>query len=104
MANWSPPNKNEAFEFDIVLEDWNNPGKAKSNPTLAAGDFKIIKDNGAEANLATLPTVEPASGRHVRVQLSSTEMNCDKVNIIWEDQTALPEWVGGSICILTTTP
>lgn len=102
MGVWNPPNKNEAFEFDLVFEDWQNPGQAKSNPTLASGDFKIIKDGGAEANLATLPAVTPASSRHVRVQVSSSEMNCDKVNIIWEDQTAPPEWAGGSICVLTT--
>ena len=32
-------------------------GQFKVAPTLAAGDFKIEKDGGAAANLATLPTV-----------------------------------------------
>jgi hypothetical protein len=103
MANWNPPTKNADFEFDILLQDYASPGNWKSNPTLASGDFKIIKDGGAEANLATLPTVTPASGRYVRVQVSATEMNADKVTIAWADQTTPKEWADGGICILTTT-
>ena len=40
-------------------------GQYKVTPTLAAGDFKLEKDGGAAANLATLPTVVPAAGRKV---------------------------------------
>ena len=104
MANWNPPNKNEAFEFDVCLEDWANPGLFKSNPTLAAGDAKHSGDGAALANLATLPAVTPASSKIVRVQLSQSEMNYDKVVIILSDQTSPPEWADYAITILTTTP
>ena len=101
-APWNPPKKNEDFEFDVCLEDFANPGLFKSNPTLAAGDVKISQNNGALSNLATLPSVSPASSKVVRVQLSSTEMNTDKVTIIFSDQTAPPEWADLSVTILTT--
>lgn len=101
-APWNPPTKNQDFEFDVCLEDYVNGGLFKSNPTLAAGDVKISQNNGALANLTTLPSVSPASGRVVRVQVSATEMNTDKVTIIFADQTAPPEWCDYAITILTT--
>jgi hypothetical protein len=101
-APWNPPVKNQDFEFNIALEDYANPGNFKSNPTLASGDWKISKDGGAFANLATLPSVEPASGISVKVVLSSTEMNADKVMIVGVDQTSPKEWADFAVCILTT--
>lgn len=101
-APWNPPKKNEDFEFDVCLEDFALPGLFKSNPTLAAGDAKISQNNGALANLATLPSVSPASSKMVRVQLSATEMNTDKVTVILSDQTSPPEWADYAITILTT--
>lgn len=101
-APWNPPTKNQDFEFDVCLEDYVNGGLFKSNPTLAAGDVKISQNNGTLANLATLPSVSPASSRMVRVQVSATEMNTDKVTIIFSDQTAPPEWCDYAITILTT--
>lgn len=102
VAPWNPPVKNEDFEFTVCLEDYANPGLFKSNPTLAAGDVKISKDEGALANLTTLPSVTPASSKLVLVELSSTEMNADKVTIIFSDQTSPPEWADFAITILTT--
>lgn len=101
-APWNPPVKNEDFEFDVCLEDYANGGLFKSNPTLAAGDVKISKNNGALANLATLPSVSPASSKIVTVALSSTEMNADKVTVIFSDQTNPPEWCDYAVTILTT--
>jgi len=101
-APWNPPVKNEDFEFDVCLEDYVNPGLFKSNPTLAAGDATVSKNNGSLANLTTLPSVSPASSKMVRVQLSSTEMNTDKVTVILSDQTNPPEWCDYAITILTT--
>ncbi len=101
-APYNPPVKNQDFAFDVCLEDWGNPGLFKSNPTLAAGDVKISKDNGALANLGTLPSVSPASGKIVTVALTSTEMNADKVTIIFSDQTAPPEWSDYAVTIVTT--
>ena len=101
-APWNPPVKNEDFEFDVCLEDYVNPGLFKSNPTLAAGDAKVSQNNGSLSNLTTLPSVSPASSKMVRVQLSSTEMNTDKVTVILSDQTNPPEWCDYAITILTT--
>lgn len=78
------------------------PATAYITPTLASGDVKISKDDGAFANLATLPTVAPASGVAVQVELTGTEMNADKVVITFIDQTVPKEWADWSICILTT--
>jgi hypothetical protein len=82
--------------------DYNNPGLFKSSATLAAGDVKISKDNGALANLTTLPSVSPASSKVIEVALSGTEMTADKVTILFSDQTVPPEWCDYAITILTT--
>lgn len=101
-APYNPPKKNEDFVIYVALSDMNVPGKLKSNPTIASGDFQISKDGGAFANIATIPDVEPNSSKGVRIQLSSTEMNCDNVMIVWSDQTDPAEWADGWISIPTT--
>ena len=101
-APWNPPKRAEDFEFAVCLEDFANPGLFKANPTLAAGDVTISKDEGAFANLAVLPTVAPASGRQVEGILSATEMTADKVTVIFRDQTVPPEWSDLGFTILTT--
>lgn len=101
-APYNPPVRGEDFAFDVCLEDYANPGLFKSNPTLAAGDVKISKDNGALTNLNTLPSVSPASSKVVTVICSATEMTADKVTLIFSDQTAPPEWCDFAISIVTT--
>jgi len=101
-APWNPPKRGEDFEFSTTLEDMNSPGSFKANPTIAAGDFKISKDEGAFANLATLPTVTPAGGVQVIVKISATENTADKWLVTWIDQTAPKEWADGSLGLLTT--
>lgn len=86
------PKKNQGFTFIVNLEDSNNPGSFKSNPTLAVGDFKVSTDSGARANLANLPTVSPAGTVDVKVILSAGEMNGDIVTVEFKDQTAPSEW------------
>ena len=73
------------FTFYVTLESGSQTGKIVTNPTLTAGDVVISKDGGAEANLATLPTVTPAGGKHVQVSLSAAEMTADDVSIIFSD-------------------
>jgi hypothetical protein len=63
-----------------------------ANPTLATGDVKISKDGGAFANLTTLPTVTPASGVAVRVELSAAEAEFTRATIAFVDQTAPKAW------------
>ena len=102
MPAYNPPKRNEAFNFRACVEDFANPGSFKSSPTIAAGDWKISKDGGAFANLATLPVVEPASSVSISFELSSTEMDADEVLIVGIDQTAPKEWSDYAITILTT--
>lgn len=101
-APYNPPKKNEDFIIRIALEDYANPGNFKSNPTIAAGDFKVDKDGGGLTNLSTLPSVDPASSVLVKITLSSTEMNADVVTLVGIDQTASKEWADFSMCIPTT--
>ncbi len=101
-APYNPPVKNQDFAIQIALEDYANPGNFKSNPTIAAGDFKVAKDGGALANLTTLPSVAPASSVLVTISLSSTEMNADVVSVVCIDQTAPKEWADFVISIPTT--
>lgn len=92
MATSNPPYKNEAFTFGTPVEDYANPGNFKVNPTIAAGDWKISKDDGAFANLATTPTVSPAGSTRIKITLSADEMNADNVSIQGIDQTSPKEW------------
>lgn len=101
-APWNPPKKSEDFEIVVALVDYANPHKFKDSPTLASGDVKISKDGGAEANLATLPVVEPSGACGVKVAVSSTEMNMDKGYVRFRDQTVPPEWEELFIPIVTT--
>ena len=91
MATYNPPKKNAAFIMYVGLRDQADANLMKANPTLASGDFKVSKDGGSLANLATLPTVTPASGKMVKISLSATEMNADNVTIVCSD-AAGAEW------------
>ena len=101
-APYNPPVKNEDFVIRIALEDMANPGRFKSSPTIAAGDFKVDKDGAGLVNLGTLPSVDPAASKLVKITLSSTEMNADVVTVICSDQTDPPEWADFVFSIPTT--
>lgn len=101
-APYNPPKKNEDFQIRIALENYANPGNFKSNPTIAAGDFKVAVDATALANLTTLPTVSPASSVLVLITLSAAEMNGDVITLVGIDQTAPKEWADIVISIPTT--
>lgn len=102
-APYNPPVKNEDFKIRVALKDANDPRSFKSAPTLAAGDFKIDKDGAGLNNLATLPTVSPAAGVCVLVELSATEMNADVVTLVFIDQTNPKEWCDFVLSIPTTS-
>ena len=94
------PIRKRAYVFNVGLVDQANTKLLKAAPTLAAGDFKISKDGGAFANLATLPTVTPAGGVGVKISLSATEMDADNVVITCID-AAGAEWCDQMIDIQT---
>ena len=79
------PKKGVAYEFYVSLTDLFDPQFFIVNPTIAAGDFKISKDGVAFVNLATLPVVTPVGSSSVKINLSSTEMDADKVVVKGKD-------------------
>jgi hypothetical protein len=101
-APYNPPKKNEEFKLRVALGDFANPGNFKSNPTIASGDWKVDKDGGGLTNLATQPTVSPASSVLVLLELSASEMNADVVTIVGVDQTSPKEWSDFVMSIPTT--
>lgn len=101
-APYNPPKKNEDFKIRISLEDYANPGNFKASPTIAAGDFKLDIDGAGFNNLATLPSVSPAAGRSVLLELSASEMNGDVITVMCVDQTSPKEWADLAISIPTT--
>jgi hypothetical protein len=75
-------------------------GQYKVTPTLAAGDFKIEKDGGAAANLATLPAVAPAGGSSLDIAFSAAEMQGKHIVLRLVD-AAGAEWNDDAIHIFT---
>lgn len=90
MASKLPPVKGAAYTFRCVLFAQSD-NQIKSNPTLAAGDWKASIDGGAFANLATLPDVDPDGSVQVKVSLSADEMNGDEIMVTAID-AAGAEW------------
>lgn len=101
MATYQPPKRGVEYITYVSLVSQADAKLLQSNPTLAAGDVKISKDGGAFANLNTLPTVTPASGKGVKVTLSATEMTADNVLVIFSD-AAGAEWCDLSLNIQTS--
>lgn len=102
-APYNPPIKNQDFIVRVALRSYASPHRFQSSPTIAAGDFKVDKDGGGLTNLSTLPSVDPAASKLVKITLSSTEMNADVVTVVCSDQTDPPEWADYCFSIPTTT-
>lgn len=102
MASFYPCIKNGAsgYTFYVSLVSQANTKIMQANPTLAAGDFKIAIDDGAPANLGTLPTVDADFTKRVKVVLSQAETNGDNLTIICSD-AAGAEWCDLTINIQT---
>lgn len=100
MATYSPAKRATAYKFYIGLVQQADTKLLKANPTIAAGDFKVSKDGGAFANLTTLPSVNPASGTAVMIDLSATEMTADNIVVTCID-AAGAEWCDQLINIQT---
>lgn len=101
MPTYNTPKRGVAFRMYIGLVDQSNTKLLKANPTIASGDFRISKDGGAFANLATLPSANPASGRAVMVDLSASEMTADNIVIQCVDASGA-EWCDQLINLQTT--
>lgn len=101
MPTYNTPKRATAFKMYIGLVDQSNTKLLKANPTIASGDFQISKDGGAFANLATLPSANPASGRAVMIDLSASEMTADNIVIQCVDASGA-EWCDQLINLQTT--
>ena len=75
-----------------------NPEDLQIAATFAAGDVKIMKDEGAEANTTNLPTDE---GTGYSLVLTATEMQAARIMIYLIDQTATKVWMDKAIRIET---
>jgi len=101
MATYHTPKRGVAHKFYVSLVDQSNTKLLKANPTLAAGDVQVSKDGGAFANITTLPSANPASGRSLMVNLSATEMTADNVVVQFVD-AAGAEWCDLFVNLQTT--
>lgn len=102
MTSYVPARANTAYKFYVALVDQSNTKLTKAAPTIAAGDFKVSTDGGAFANLATLPSANPAAGRAVMIDLSAGEMNGANIVVQCVD-AAGAEWCDLIVNIQTST-
>lgn len=102
MAEYCLPKRGVAFITYMGLVSQADTKLLIASPTLAAGDFKISKDGGATANLATLPTNTPAASSQIKISISATEMEADNVTIVGID-AAGAEWCSFCLNIQTAT-
>jgi len=98
FSKMSLPVKAESYTFYVSLVDISDPDNFKVNPTIAAGDFQISIDDAVFTNLTNLPSVTPANSIQVKIVLTATEMNGDKINVQGID-AAGNEWQDAYIAI-----
>src|SRR5215831_16062755 len=91
MPAYVPTKRAVAYRTEVSLVDQSNTKLFKTTPTLAAGDVKVSIDNGALANITTLPSESPAGSGIVKVDLSATEMTGDLIVVMFHD-AAGAEW------------
>lgn len=101
MTTYHPPKVNTAYQVPVNLISQANTKVFQSNPTIAAGDFKVSIDGGAFANLATLPAVTPAGSKAVLIDLSAAEMNGANIMVLCSD-AAGAEWCDLGFVLQTT--
>ena len=75
-------------------------GQYKTTPTLASGDFKLEKDGGTAANLATLPVVAPTGGSSLDIAFSASELQGKHLVLRIVDASGA-EWNDDAIHIFT---
>jgi len=98
------PTQNTAYTFYASLVSQSDSHIFQANPTLAAGDVKVAIDDGAPANITTLPVVDADFTKRIKVSLSAAEMNCSNaVTVIFSDQSGA-EWDDKIIDIHPETP
>jgi len=86
-----------AVDIDIDLYSTNGVD-LKVDATFAAGDVKVRKDNGAEANIGTLPTDR---GNTYSQPLAIAELQAARTIITYIDQTAPKAWMDKAVIVET---
>ena len=86
------PKYNTAYSTTIALIN-QSTGNFQGNPTLAAGDVKVILDDSDPVNITTLPSLLIGGGntKILTVNLSAPEMSGDRVQVMFSD-VAGSEW------------
>ena len=81
------------YVFYVSLVSRASRPQFQANPTLAIGDVKICRGDGAAANLATLPEVDVDFTTRVKVTVSATEMteSSGKISLHFLDASGA-EW------------
>jgi len=101
VANFNPPQWGVAHTLYVSLTSQADTKLHQANPTWAAGDAKIAKDDGAPANMGTLPAVDADFTDRTKVVISATEMEADNITLIFSD-AAGSEWCDLTINIATS--
>lgn len=94
------PQRGVQYTFVIALTD--SGGAFLTDPTLAAGDFRVSIDGAAYANLMNTPVVSPSGSPAVFVTLTATEMDGDNI-IVWGVDQAGAEWSDVFVAIETSS-
>lgn len=97
---YNPPTRGLEYICYVRLVSQANTKLFQVNPTLASGDVLICKDDGAPANLATLPVVDADHTTRVKVTISATEMQANNISLLFSD-AAGAEWCDASLEIQT---
>lgn len=100
MTTTVPPKKNIAYSFEVALTSQADTDIFQASPTLATGDVQVSKDGAGFSNISSLP-VEISDGVLI-VALTATEMNADRVAVLFND-TAGSEWQDLLVTIHTVT-
>ena len=95
-----PIKKNTASQYAYVMLF--DGADTVTTPTIAAGDFKLSLDDGAEANPATLPAESPAGSGWVKIVFSQAETNGDVIKVRWSDVVGA-EWDDGGVTWRTSS-
>jgi hypothetical protein len=101
VASTVPPERAAVFEFEMGLVSVADANVFQDDPTLAAGDVKVIKDGVLDGNIDTLPSAVTSCTRLITVTLSATEMDADVVTILFHDASGA-EWQDAAVSINTT--
>lgn len=91
VAGPAPPVRGMAYSLSRGLYDAAAPGRFRVNPTIAAGDFTLSKDNGPFLPLTILPSVQPPASPLVMFQLTAGEMSAVRLALRGVDQAG-GEW------------